>query len=62
MKYLRTSLICIFLMQLSFPVKAEKSDSNGLTDILLINSYHYTFKWTNDITNAVVKELPEADD
>jgi PAS domain S-box-containing protein len=49
-------------MQLSFPVKAEKSDSNGLTDILLINSYHYTFKWTNDITNAVVKELPEADD
>lgn len=62
MKYLRTSLICIFLMQLSYPVKAEKSDSNGLTDILLINSYHYTFKWTNDITNAVVKELPEADD
>lgn len=62
MNYLRTSLICIFLMQLSFPVKAEKSDSNGLTDILLINSYHYTFKWTNDITNAVVKELPEADD
>lgn len=62
MNYLRTSLICIFLMQLSFPVKAEKSDSNDLTDILLINSYHYTFKWTNDITNAVVKELPEADD
>jgi len=49
-------------MQLSFPVKAEKSDSNGLTDILLINSYHYTFQWTNDITNAVVKELPEAND
>ncbi len=61
MKYLWTSLICVLLMQLSFPLKADKSDTNGPTDILLINSYHYTFKWTSDLTNAVVNELPESD-
>jgi signal transduction histidine kinase len=38
---------------------AEGKKDASQTDIILINSYHPTFKWTKDLTEAVVAELSE---
>ncbi|PRZ00306.1 signal transduction histidine kinase [Marinilabilia salmonicolor] len=34
------------------------SAQNNFKDIVLLNSYHPTFKWTADITRGVLQELP----
>ena len=56
-----SSFLLALILTLSLPSWAKATEAAELTDILLINSYHYTFKWTKDITDAVIAEFPEAD-
>ena len=56
-----SSFLLALILTLSLPSWAKATEATELTDILLINSYHYTFKWTKDITDAVIAEFPETD-
>ncbi|WP_238532121.1 PAS domain-containing protein [Marinilabilia salmonicolor] len=45
--------ILLWLASMGIP-----SAQNEFKDIVLLNSYHATFKWTADITRGVLEELP----
>lgn len=45
--------ILLWLASMGIP-----SAQNDFKDIVLLNSYHPTFKWTADITRGVLEELP----
>ncbi|WP_132434324.1 sensor histidine kinase [Natronoflexus pectinivorans] len=55
----RIHLLTMMLFLFAEITGNERHDK--LTDVIIINSYHTTFKWTQDLTNAIIKELPEKD-
>ncbi len=59
MKHFTPFIIALLSIFSSDFAKAEGNESANLTDIILINSYHPTFKWTKDLTEAIVNELSE---
>lgn len=50
--------IPVILLTLLFPFCTRGETS--FTDIVLLNSYHPTFKWTADITSGVLEEFSDA--
>ncbi|MCA1745087.1 MAG: PAS domain-containing protein [Bacteroidales bacterium] len=59
MKHFAHAFIALLGMLSTDYAIAESDVSARQTDIILINSYHPTFKWTKDLTEAIVSELSE---
>lgn len=59
MKHFAHAFIALLGMLSTDYAIAERNVSARQTDIILINSYHPTFKWTKDLTEAIVSELSE---
>ncbi len=55
---IRQFLYLFFAITLS-GVQYAKAESQDFTNIVLLNSYHPTFKWTADITKGVLKEFKD---
>lgn len=52
---LKNVILTILLWLASMGISSAQND---FKDIVLLNSYHPTFKWTADITRGVLEELP----
>lgn len=60
MKQINVIILAIFLFACS-DLSIAKANNGMIKDVVLINSYHPAFEWTKEITESIIRELPEKD-
>ncbi len=58
---MRLTITLIILLSFNIIALTEEVGEPVIKDIVLLNSYHPTFKWTNDLTFGVVNQLQAKD-